>query len=114
MGRDTYIATKSGTAIPLNMRKIDGPATIERHKEEKLGQNPQLNGIEVTCRWLQLPDSRPYSKLRIPAQSSSYKSINLLRREKVPMDAQERYCLVLTKNDKSDEQEGTADRQEAG
>jgi hypothetical protein len=96
------------------MRKIDGPATIERHKEEKLGQNLRLNGIEVTHRWLQLPNSRPYSKLRIPAQSSSYKSINLLRREKVPMDTQERYCLVLTENDKSDEQEGAADHQEAG
>jgi hypothetical protein len=37
----TYMVTKRGIAIPLNMRKIDAPATVERHKE-KLGQNPQL------------------------------------------------------------------------
>jgi hypothetical protein len=37
----TYMVTKRDIAIPLNMRKIDVPATIERH-EEKLGQNPQL------------------------------------------------------------------------
>jgi hypothetical protein len=30
------------------------------------------------------------------------------------MDAQERCCLVLTENDKSDEQEGATDHQEAG
>jgi hypothetical protein len=30
------------------------------------------------------------------------------------MDVQERYCLVLTENDKSDEQEGATDHQQAG
>jgi hypothetical protein len=37
----TNIVTKRDIAIPLNMRKIDVPATIERHKA-KLGQNSQL------------------------------------------------------------------------
>jgi hypothetical protein len=42
------MVTKRDIAIPLNMRKIDVPATIERHKE-KLDQNPQLGVEGLMC-----------------------------------------------------------------
>jgi hypothetical protein len=41
----TYTVTKRDIAIPLNMRKIDAPATIERHKE-KVDQYPPA-GLEA-------------------------------------------------------------------
>lgn len=34
-----YMVTKRGTAMPLNIMKIDAPATIEGQRK---GQNPRL------------------------------------------------------------------------
>jgi hypothetical protein len=41
----TYMVTKRGIAIPLNMRKIDAPATVERQRKTRSESPVGVEGL---------------------------------------------------------------------
>ena len=97
--------------MALKSRKEAAPST-EREPLSEI--DDCFNRFGRSHREPRLPCSRRHSKLRIPAQSSSYKLIELpgrVSRSRTRTDAQH---LVLTENDKSDEQERSFDQREAG
>jgi hypothetical protein len=100
--QDAYIAIQGGIVIALKSKKEAAPLT-----ERADSQQRSFKLLKKSHRKPRQPCSHPHSKLRIPAQTSSYKLIELTREGGqwvTDMDAQHSYIsLLLTENDESDE-----------